>query len=463
MSQKLRQLTPKWPALVSLALVLTACGGTTTPTSSSSSSNSSSAQPVSSSSVSSISSSASSLPAIPDERPNGPPVVQGRENASGQTPAFSEQTDADGAKSSFTVKTQTVTSNLRSPWAVEFLPDGRLIVNEKGGTMRIVTREGSVGSPISGVPSVFSADQAGLMDLAVSPNFEEDRMLYFTFVETRDGGQATTVAKARLADDDSRLENLTILLRQTPSWKNIAVGFPSPLFTINGHFGSRLAFDFNGNLFMTVGERYNEEIRGNAQVLDNYIGKLIHITTNGDATLDNPFVNQGSTKPEIWSYGHRNVQAVDIHPLTGEVWTVEHGPQGGDEINKPEPGSNYGWPVITYGRNYDFWGGTNNPIGENKTAKDGMEQPRYYWDPVIAPSGARFYLGDMFPEWNYNLLITGLAPGDLTRIILDGDKVIGEERLLASLGRLRDLAIADDGSIWIVTDGTSGKLIRVYR
>lgn len=473
MSLKNSLLGSNWPVLCSLTLglTLTACNTPPSTEPSSSSSSSSSVSVSSSSSSSVVVSSSSSSSSVP--RPSGPPVDTRPANASGQSPAFQNQTDAPGATSPFTVRKENISTNLNKPWAIEFLPDGRLIVTEKGSSgpnsptvdpaVKIVNTNGTVEATVTGLPisDIFTRDQAGLMDVAVSPNFESDRTLYFSFAETQSSGEATTVVKAQLSSDDRRLENLQYIWRQTPKWKNIDVQSTFGAFTINGHFGSRIAFDHNGNLFISMGERYNDEIREQAQTLDNFIGKVVHITPDGGATLDNPMVNQQGVLPEIWSYGHRNVQAIDVHPLTGEVWTVDHGPQGGDEVNKPEGGKNYGWPVITYGRNYDFLGGASNPIGENRTSKDGLEQPRYYWDPVIAPSCALFYDGDMFPEWENNLIIGGIITSDLTRLIFDGDEVIGEERIAKNSGRVRDIAFDEDGAIWMIND--EGQLMRVYR
>lgn len=479
MSLKIIRNKPYRSALcsVTLGLVLTACGGGNNqqPVSSSAAQSSSwessssvvsSAPPSSSSSVVSSVASSSSSSVV---RPSGPPVIIGGENAPSQQPAFASQTDAPGATSSFQIRRDIVLGNngLSSPWGIEFLPDGRLIVTERNGGMKIVTKSGNVSASISGIPSVFTQGQAGLLDVAVSPNFEQDRLIYFTFAESRDGGQATSAARGRLSNDERRLENVEVIFRQTPVWSNLPVGSGGFSFTIHGHFGSRMAWDFNGNLVITVGERFNEEIRQQAQNLDSLIGKVVRITPEGSVPVDNPFINTPNARPEIWSYGHRNVQAVDIHPITGEVWTVDHGPQGGDEINNPQPGKNYGWPVISYGRNYDYMGG--GPIGAGITQQSGLEQPVYYWDPVIAPSGARFYDGNMFPEWYGNLLITGLVsrnnvPSGIARIMFDGDEVIGEERLLTNYsetGRLRDLTIADDGSIWVIND--AGYLFKLYR
>ncbi len=366
-------------------------------------------------------------------------------NAPNQRPAFTGQTRVPEVKSNYSLQRQVVSSALSSPWGMEFLPDGRVLVTQKGGAMVIVNQQGSVSRALTGVPSVTSSGQGGLLDVALSPNFVLDRMVYFSYAEPRGNNTSgTAVAKGRLADNDSGLTNVQVIFRQTPAWNSSL------------HFGSRLVFDGSGNLFVTLGERSNPDARVFAQDINTHLGKVVRIKTDGTAPAGNPFVGRANSKAEVWSYGHRNPQSAAIDPATGALWTVEHGPRGGDELNRPQPGKNYGWPVITYGIDYN-----GSPIGDGITSKDGMEQPVYYWDPVIAPAGMLFYEGDMFPAWKGNLLIGSLNPGGLVRLILRDDRVRGEERLVTNAGRVRDVAEADDGSIWYVTD--SGQLVRLFR
>lgn len=353
-------------------------------------------------------------------------------------------------KSSYVLDTQVVTSSLSNPWGLDFLPDGRLIVSERPGNIRIVTTDGNVSGPLTGVPAVYFSGQGGLLDISVAPDFETSRRIYFTFSEPRGGNQyGTSAAYGVLSANGTALESVKVFFQQIPA------------HTTNLHFGSRLVWDRDGNLYITMGERFDANFRTRAQSLDNFIGKVVRVTRDGAPVSTNPFVNTANALPEIWSYGHRNVQGAALHPETGELWTVEHGPRGGDEINRPQAGKNYGWPIITYGIDY-----SGQPIGAGITSQQGMEQPIYYWDPVIAPADMIFYTGDMFPAWKGNLLIGALvgttasgSNGGLVRIMLNGNRVVGEERLLS--GRVRDLAQAADGAIWLVND--AGQLVRVSR
>lgn len=310
--------------------------------------------------------------------------------------------------------------------------------------MVIVTREGQISPALTGVPAVFSNGQGGLLDVALDPNFTSNRLVYFSYSENRGNSQnGTSVARGRLSTDERGLENVTVIFRQVPAWNSSL------------HFGSRLVFDRNGLLYVTLGERSNPEPRQQSQDRNSHLGKVVRINPDGTVPSGNPFVGVANTRPEIWSYGHRNVQSAALHPVTGELWTVEHGPRGGDEINRPEAGKNYGWPIITYGIDY-----SGSPIGSGITAQEGMEQPIYYWDPVIGPSGTTFYEGDMFP-WQNNLLIGSLNPGGVVRIMLNGNRVVGEERLLSELKRVRDVEVTSDGAFWVVND--NGELVRVSR
>jgi glucose/arabinose dehydrogenase len=309
--------------------------------------------------------------------------------------------------------------------------------------MRLVGKDGRLSQPLENVPDVATSAQGGLLDVALSPDFASSSMIFFSFAERRDGGSATTVARAKLvvAGDGGRLDDVKIVFRQQPAG-------------LGGiHFGSRLVFARDGNLFVTLGDRGQREM---AQDLGTHYGKVIRLRPDGTVPPDNPFVSKAGARPEIWSYGHRNVQAAALHPVTGKLWTIEHGARGGDELNIPLAGRNYGWPVITYGRDYSGF-----KIGEG-TAKAGMEQPVYYWDPSIAPSGMAFYTGKLFPEWQGSLFVGALRGQALHRLVLDGDTVVGEEVLLRDLGeRIRDVRAGPDGAVWLLTDSTQGRVLRL--
>jgi aldose sugar dehydrogenase len=340
-------------------------------------------------------------------------------------------------------RVETVTSGLVNPWALAFLPDGRLLVTERPGRMRIVERDGKLSEPLEGVPNVAAVGQGGLMDVVLSPDFAETRTLYFTFAEPRGPLNGTSVARARLVEEGgkARLADVTVIFRQEPA---IGGGF---------HFGSRIAIARDGMLFVTLGERYQ---RDHAQDLSVHLGKVVRIRPDGTAPPDNPFVGRQGARPELWSYGHRNAQAAAIHPVTGKLWIVEHGPKGGDEVNIPEAGKNYGWPLIGYGVDYS---GAKIHAG---THKEGMEQPIHYWTHSIAPSGMAFYTGDAFPGWRGSLFVGALIGQHLNRLELDGEKITGEERLLANLGaRIRDVRMAADGTLYLLTDAREGKVLRI--
>lgn len=393
----------------------------------------------SSSSSSSVSSSSSSV-----ARPSGPPVQTAPPNASGQTPAFPEQTRAPEITSAYELDVEVLATGIGIPWGIDFLPDGRLIITLRNGEIRIVTLNGTVSAPIQGVPSVYTGGQGGLLDILLAPDFSSSRMVYFSYSENRGGGEnATAVAKGQLSSDESRLDNVEVIFQQQPAWNSTL------------HFGSRLAWDDQGHLYIGLGERSYSQPRQLAQDPGTTLGKVVRIHDDGSAPTDNPFANGGGLA-EVWSYGHRNIQGAAIHPETGKLWTIEHGPRGGDEINIPQAGLNYGWPIITYGEDY-----SGAPIGEGITAMAGMEQPVYYWDPVIAPSDMDFYTGDLFPDWKGNLFIASLNPGGLVRLMLDGELVVGEERLLSQLGRVRDVAQGPDGAIYATSDQQSFNVVRI--
>ncbi|HMW50443.1 MAG TPA: PQQ-dependent sugar dehydrogenase, partial [Cellvibrionaceae bacterium] len=325
----------------------------------------------------------------------GAPVLTPEPNAPQQTRAFPEQTRAPEQLSSFSVQATLITDKLSSPWGITRMPDGRWLITQKGGSLVIVTTSGQISANISGVPTVYSGGQGGLLDVSLDPQFATNRYVYLSYAEPReDGKNGTSVGRATLSTDEKRLENWQVIFRQMPAWNSTL------------HFGSRLAWDKNGLLYVTLGERSLPESRVFAQDISTTLGKVVRIKADGTIPADNPFVATTNARPEIWSYGHRNVQGAAIHPITGELWTMEHGPRGGDEVNRPQAGKNYGWPIITYGEDY-----SGAPIGDGITAKAGMEQPIYYFDPVIAPGGINFYRGSLFSGWENNLLISSLTPG----------------------------------------------------
>lgn len=337
------------------------------------------------------------------------------------------------------VRTTVVAEGLERPWAIEFLPDGRMLVTERPGHLRVIGTDGSVSKPLEGVPKVYARGQGGLLDIALSPRFAEDRMLYLSYAEPGDGGAGTAVARARFAD--SSVQDLHVIWRQVPKVRG------------GNHWGSRLVFANDGTLFVTLGDRFN--YRDQAQDLSNTIGKIVRIQPDGSIPKDNPFVGREGARPEIWSYGHRNIQAAALHPQTGLLWTVMHGARGGDELDQPQAGRNYGWPVITYGVDY-----SGAKIGEG-TAREGMEQPVYWWDPVIAPSGAQFYTGDRLPGWKGDLLVGSLNPGALVRLRIEDGRVVREVRHLPDVGRVRDVKQGPDGLVYLAIDSADGKVLRV--
>ncbi|WP_332659468.1 PQQ-dependent sugar dehydrogenase [Brevundimonas sp.] len=374
----------------------------------------------------------------------GAPLETRPANGADQQPAFPGQTRAPGVRTQTAMAHSVVASGLEHPWGLALLPDGRWLVTERPGRLRIITAGGEVGEPVAGLPAVDARGQGGLLDVAVGPSFGADRLIYWSYAEPREGGNATSVARGRLSDDGTRVQNVQVIFRALPVYDG------------DKHFGSSLAFDGAGHLFITLGERSDAPMRPQAQDLGSHMGKLIRINADGSVPRDNPFAGRAGALPEIWSSGHRNVQGVAVAP-DGAVWTMEHGTRGGDELNRPEAGKNYGWPIIAYGVEY-----RGAPINEGITARDGLEQPVYYWDPVIAPGGMTFYEGAMFPGWRGNLLVAGLKEKHIARLVLENGRVTGEERLMTDLGeRVRDVAVAPDGAVWAVTDEQNGKLVRL--
>jgi glucose/arabinose dehydrogenase len=373
-----------------------------------------------------------------------PPVETKKANTD-YKPAFAGQTRVAGIKTNTAFESKVITSNLKRPWGIVSLPDGRFLVTEKEGKLRIVTGAGQIGEPITGIPAVNAAGQGGLLGLTLDPQFNSNRMVYWVFSENTSGGNLTAVAKGALSADERRMENVSVIYRATPGYKGTL------------HYGGRVLVDKSGNLLVSTGERSDIETRPQAQDLNSGLGKIVRITKDGKPASGNPFANRAGARPEIYSYGHRNVQGLAFHPQTGDLWENEFGPRGGDELNLIQPGKNYGWPVITYGLEY---GGSK--IGQAQTQNAGMEQPVYYWDPVLSPSGMTFYTGNAIPEWKNNLFIAGLNSNHIARLVITNNKVTGEERLLSGEGeRFRDITQGKDGALYTITDG--GKLYQIKK
>ena len=339
-----------------------------------------------------------------------------------------------------------VAKGLKHPWGLAFLPDGRMLVTERPGRLRLVSAQGAVGPAISGLPKVVARGQGGLMDVLPAPDFARSGLVYLSYSEPRGGEtNGTSVLRARLNSNGlaGSLDEVTVIFRQQPAVDS------------GHHFGARLVWARDGTLFLSLGDRGSQ--REQAQGLDNHIGKLLRITADGGVPADNPFVKTPGAKPEIWSYGHRNQQGAALHPVSGAIWTHEHGPQGGDEVNAPKAGRNYGWPVISYGREY-----SGEKVGEGISRREGLEQPLHYWVPSIAPSGMAFYSHDRVPAWKGNLFVASLKFGQLSRLILDGERVVGEERLLEGHNRrLRDVRQGPDGALYLLTDENDGAILRL--
>ena len=356
-------------------------------------------------------------------------------------PAFPEQTRAPAVETETELNEEVIVEGLGVTWGmVEFEPNRLLVTQRDAAELLIVNLEdGSVSEPIAGTPEVNSEDQGGLLDVTVAPDFDESRMVFLTFSQDIEGGTVTAVGKGALSEDETSLENFEVIFQATPAYEGTL------------HYGGRIIFDEDGNLFLTTGERSDVESRDRAQDLDAYLGKVIHITQDGEPVESNPFVEDEEALDGIYSYGHRNIQGIDFNPETGDLWIVEFGPQAGDELNIVEPGNNYGWPVVSYGLEYsgEF---VNEGISEHEA--QGFIEPRYYWDPTSAPSGMSFYNNDAIPEWENNLFIGGLAPNYIVRVIIEGDTIVGEERLLTDeVQRFRDILVTEDGALIASTDG----------
>jgi aldose sugar dehydrogenase len=373
-----------------------------------------------------------------------PPLETREPNATGQRPAFAGQTRACAVRSNVAFDVVVMAKGLERPWAVEPLPGGDLLVTEKPGRVRIVTAQGELGAPIDGVPAVDARGQGGLLDVALSPSFATDRTIYWSYSEPRKGGNATSVARGVLSADRKRLDDVRVILRALPVYDG------------DKHYGSRLAFGPDGMLYVTLGERSDKPMRPQVQRLDSHMGKILRIAPDGTVPEDNPFVGQKGALPEIWSLGHRNVQAAAFDSK-GRLWEVEHGANGGDELNLVKRGGNYGWPLVAYGEEY-----SGAPIPDAVTDREGYERPVYYWDPVIAPSGMQFYAGDAFPAWRGNVFVGGLRQLSLVRLTLENDRVTGEEHLLTDRRqRIRDVRQGPDGALYVVTDAANGELWKI--
>ncbi|MBK5269468.1 MAG: PQQ-dependent sugar dehydrogenase [Bacteroidia bacterium] len=359
-------------------------------------------------------------------------------------PAFKGQTRIDAVKTTTPYKVEKIATGMGRPWAVVPMPDGRLLVTIKTGTMEIHAADGALQKSISGFPEVDDAGQGGMLDVALDPDFTKNKTIYWSFSEKNGDGNLMAVAKGQLSSDETSVLNPTVIFRATPA-------LDSKL-----HFGSRIVFDKSGNMFVSTGERSILEGRKQAQWLNSRLGKIFKITKEGKAAPGNPFLNQKDAMPEIYAYGVRNVQGLDLHPVTGELWEAELGPRGGDELNLIKPGKNYGWPTITYGLEY-----SGKKVGDGIQQKGGLEQPVYYWDPVLSPSGMAFYSGNAIPEWNNNLFIGGLSGAHIARLVIDNNKVTGEERLLEDKKeRFRDIACYNE-MLYAITD--SGNMYRISK
>lgn len=358
-------------------------------------------------------------------------------------PAFAVITNAPPPAQPSRIKVESIAKGLEHPWGLQFLPDGRMLVTERPGRLRIVSKDGKLSKPIAGVPEVAAVGQGGLLDVLLAPDFDKTGTIYFSYSEPRGwfkNGTSVARAKLTLEGDGGHLEDVKVIFQQQPPVNSEL------------HFGSRLVWARDGTLFVTTGERY--KLRAEAQNPANDLGKIIRINPDGSAPADNPRLPGWA--PEVWSIGHRNTQGAALRPDTGQLYTVEHGAQGGDELNHPEKGKNYGWPIITYGIDYD-----GSKIGEG-SEKPGMEPAVYYWKPSIATSGLAFYTGDLFPSWKGNAFVGGLAGAHIERLVFDGDNVVAAEKLLVDRQkRIRDIRQGPDGALWVLTDENNGELLRI--
>ena len=365
-------------------------------------------------------------------------------NVAAQRPTTPGQHRACAATTDTRFDVTVVARGLAKPWAVEPLPGGDLLVSEKPGRLRIISASGTVGEPLQGVPDVDDRGQGGLLDVALSPAFADDRTVFWSFSEPRQGGNGTSVARGVLSADRTRLEQVSVIFHTQPTYDG------------DKHFGSRLAFGPDGFLYVTLGERSDAPMRPQAQQLTSHLGKILRLTRDGAPAPDNPFAEDAKALPGIFSLGHRNVQSA-VFDDQGRLWAIEHGTRGGDEVNLVEAGKNYGWPLVAFGEEY-----SGTPIPNAVTTRESFVDPVYYWDPVIAPSGAEFYTGEAFPAWRGNLFIGGLKDKLLVRLVLENGKVVGEEHLLKDRGhRIRDVRQGPDGALYVTTDDDNGEVWRI--
>jgi glucose/arabinose dehydrogenase len=393
-------------------------------------------------------------PIVPDKiltdfnavQAEGQPIERRPPEKADDKPAFHGQTRAPFHRTApFNVK--ILTEKLRSPWSFAFLPDGKILITEKPGSMRLLDSNGALSEPVAGVPAVFNFGQVGLLDVALDRDFAANHRIFFTYSElVGDTDSNIVVARAIFDEAANALEKVDVIFRARPAL---------PAKTVAYNQGGRIAIGRDGNLFVTIGDRSNSPPWDMAQRLDTHLGKIIHITPDGAPAAGNPFIGKAGALPEIWSYGHRSQEGLTIHPVTGQLWESENGPRGGDKLLRPRPGANYGWPVIVHGIDYP-----GEPIGQGITEKEGFEQPLYYWDPVIAPSGMAFYTGNLFPQWKGSVFIGALRGRMLDRLSLSGDKVVNEEPLLLVMhNRVRDVRIGPEGAVYVLTD--DGKLLQL--
>ncbi|MFY0568675.1 PQQ-dependent sugar dehydrogenase [Archangium lansingense] len=376
--------------------------------------------------------------------PSGPPVQTGPPNVPEFEPAFPGQTRAPEVKSKTAFQVTEIASGFRNPWAIAFLPEQRMLVTVKSGALYIVTPQGAKSPAVTGLPSVDARGQGGLLDVEVGPDYAQSGLIYWTYYEPRQGGNGLAVARAKLVDGETpRVENVQVIFRMMPTLESTL------------HAGGRLVFTPDGKLFVTLGERSILAGRVQARDVKSHFGKVVRINPDGTVPQDNPYLSNPEAKPEIWSVGHRNILSAALDSQK-RLWIVEMGPQGGDELNRPEAGKDYGWPTIGYGEEY-----SGTPIHQSPQGP-GMEQPVYYWDPVIAPSGMTIYSGDLFPEWKNNVFIGGLASQALVRLMMRNDLVVGEERLLTERKeRIREVVQGPEGALYLLTDATNGKLLKL--
>ncbi len=377
--------------------------------------------------------------------PASAPVPQEAPN-SDYKPAFPGQTRIGAVKTTTPYAGTILTKELKLPWGIATLPDGRFLITEReNNDMRIVTPEGAVSEPITGLPKINFTNQGGLLGLALDPDFATNRIVYWAFSAPDPKGDCTALGKGKLSADEKKIENATVIYRALPA------------FNSGLHYGGRVVFARDGNLFLSTGERSDLRTRPQAQQLNSALGKVLRLTKDGKPAPGNPFEHTDGAKPEIYSWGHRNVQGLAINPETQELWEDEFGPRGGDEVNLIRPGKNYGWATITYGIEY-----SGKKVGDSIQQKEGLEQPVYYWDPVVSPSGSTFYNGDNMPEWKGNLFIACLSSQHITRLVIKNDKVTGEENLLSDeKQRFRDITQGKDGALYAITD--DGRLYRIAK